>query len=46
MQLDLFATCGACANLGAAIESGVRYCHGMLMWRWAHEIVLGCRSRR
>lgn len=41
MQPDLFATvhppCGDCRHLGAAINTGVRYCHGLMMWRWATE---------
>jgi hypothetical protein len=49
MQGDLFTMlhppCGDCAKLGAAIDSGVRYCHGALMWRWASERVEGCRYR-
>jgi len=40
-HLDLFArlrpNCGACAHLGAAIDSGVRYCGCLMMWRWAAE---------
>jgi len=44
IQPDLFAPpvqvtppCGSCANLGSAIESGVRYCGAMMMWRGADE---------
>ncbi len=48
-QLDLFAVttpeCAACPNLGAAIDSGIRYCRGDLTWRWATERVEGCRYR-
>lgn len=40
-QIDLFEelnpSCGECALLGAPIESGVRYCHGVMTWIWAHE---------
>ena len=38
-QLDLFApprrVCGTCRHLGAAIESGVRYCTATLTWQWS-----------
>lgn len=49
MQPDLLAAlhppCGDCAKLGEALPSGVRYCHGMMMWRWAHErIECGARA--
>jgi len=48
-NLDLFAVlnppCGDCANLGAAIESGVRYCDGLKLWRWSDERV-ACTSFR
>ncbi len=41
IQPDLFVsllpTCGECAMLGEAIESGVRYCHGTMMWIWTDE---------
>lgn len=49
MQPDLFAnltpTCGECAKLGDAIDSGVRYCNGALMWRWAWERIERCPYR-
>lgn len=45
---DLFTRlnppCGDCSHLGAAIESGVRYCHGHLVWRRADER-LSCAAR-
>lgn len=48
-QPDLFATlippCGDCPNLGAAIDSGIRYCHGDMTWRWAADRVEGCPYR-
>lgn len=39
-QLDLFAprlrSCGTCAHIGPAIESGVRYCPATCTWQWDH----------
>lgn len=49
MQPDLFSsltpTCGECAKLGAAIDSGVRYYHGAMRWHWATERVERCPYR-
>lgn len=48
-QPDLFArlqpTCGECPNLGDALDSGIRYCHGEMTWRWAEDRVEGCGYR-
>ncbi|MFZ5719220.1 MAG: hypothetical protein ACOY5Y_07100 [Pseudomonadota bacterium] len=47
LQRDLFAVppCGECPNLGAAIDSGVRYCWGEMSWRWPEGRVEGCVYR-
>lgn len=48
-QPDLFAVltppCGNCKQLGAAIDSGVRYCWGQMTWRRAEDRVEGCVYR-
>lgn len=48
-QLDLFdrvtPECGACARLGEALQSGVRYCWGAMVWRWATDRVEDCSVR-
>ena len=32
--------CGACAHLDPKpIDSGIRYCRKLCMWRWAHDVV-------
>lgn len=49
MQGDLFTSltpaCGECRQLGDAIDSGIRYCWGAMVWRWATDRVGGCRYR-
>jgi len=40
LTLDLTPTdpqCGSCAHLKDAINTGVRYCDKLKMWRWADE---------
>lgn len=48
-EISLFDTlvpeCGECALLGAAIDSGIRYCHGAMTWRRAWEHVDPCSYR-
>lgn len=48
--MDLFdllePPCSECALLGNAIDSGIRYCHGALVWRWATDRVQGCEARK
>lgn len=48
--MDLFdllePPCSECALLGNAIDSGIRYCHGALVWRWATDRVRGCEARK
>jgi len=53
MGQDLFAwaearqtpACADCAELKAPIDSGIRYCDGAKVWRWAHDRVSGCSHR-
>jgi hypothetical protein len=37
--------CGDCPNLGEPINSGIRYCHGFLVWRWATDRIEACPYR-
>lgn len=49
MQADLFTAltppCGECQNLGASIDSGIRYCWGEMTFRWADDRVEACSYR-
>jgi hypothetical protein len=40
-QLDMLESlrppCGECRHLGAAIDSGIRHCGALFVWRWATD---------
>lgn len=35
----ILSPCGECKHLGAAIDSGIRYCERWATWQWADSRV-------